>query len=374
MTSLSPRRPSPPKLAIALAVCVAVGVATLATYRATRPAEGHAERFVFTRRTQGDTTPRLWKAPDFSFQSHRGEPFTLASLSGRPAIVDFVFTQCSSECPMLTARLAMVERELAGVSARFVSFSVDPEHDTPAVLAAYANAWNPGEDRWTLLATTRAELPRTLAGFQVHAQPSTDPDNPIVHSSAFLLLDGEGWVRGVYASADAGERARLVADTKALAANHPSPPSAVRDERLLVSLGCLGCHENPRVAPTLGGLMGRDVQLASGMRLVADEGYVRRSILTPGADLVQGYSPLMPSYEPQLRPRELDALVREIAALPAPAARASASAAPIAIAVDPICGMKVRATPDAPHVAHEGKEVYFCAEACRDAFVARQPR
>lgn len=373
MTTPPPGRPSPRTIGIVLTL-LACSLAASASYLASRPQGGHAERFTHTRRTAGDTAPKLWKAPDFSFQSHRGETFTLASLRGRPAIVDFVFTQCSSECPMLTARLALIERELSGVPARFVSFSVDPERDTPAVLAAYAKAWNPGEDRWTLLATTRAELPRTLAGFQVHAEPSADPDNPIIHSNAFLLLDGEGWVRGVYASADAGERARLVADTKALASGMPSVPSAASDERLLVSLGCLGCHQNPRVAPPLAGLIGRDVPLTNGMRLVADEGYVRRSILAPGAELVQGYAPLMPAYEPQLRPGDLDRLVREIGELPAPAPGASSAPAPVAIVDDPICGMKVRATADAPHVTHEGKEVYFCAESCRDAFVARHRR
>lgn len=374
-SSSSSRRVDPRAIGLALAIA-AVGAASFITYRASRAPDANAERFAHTRRAPGDATPKLWKAPEFSFQSQRGDTVTLASLRGRPAIVDFIFTQCSSECPMLTARLALVERELPNVPVHFVSFSVDPEHDTPAGLAAYAKAWNPTEDRWTLLSTTRAELGRTLEGFRVHATPSDDPKNPIVHSNAFLLLDGDGWVRGVYASSDAGERARLVADARALAPAAPAKAGPARDgdPRLLVSLGCLGCHENPRVAPSLAGLVGGDVQLADGMRLVADDAYVRRSILSPAAQMVQGYSPLMASYEAQLRPGDLDRLVQEIGQLPVTGPRAAASAAPVAIVVDPICGMKVRATPDAPHVTHEGKEVYFCAEACRDAFAERNKR
>src|SRR5579863_5572116 len=88
--------------------------------------------------SDGGDLPKLWKAPAFSLtdQSHR--QVTLDSLRGEPFIADFIFTQCTSACPMLTSRMVVLQRKLAGENMRFVSFSVDPAHDSPDALAAYA--------------------------------------------------------------------------------------------------------------------------------------------------------------------------------------------------------------------------------------------
>ena len=94
---------------------------------------------------------------------------------------------------------------------------------------------------------------------------------------------------------------------------------------------------------------------------------MRRSVLEPGRDRVAGYTVAMPSYAGALDDAALDRLVAEILA------RASADAGPRAaeaqVGVDPVCGMKVRIEPDAPHAEDEGKPYYFCSSTCRDSFV-----
>lgn len=119
--------------------------------------EESAEAFAYTRSDKGDL-PKLWQVPSFALADQHHRPVTLDALRGAPFIADFIFTQCTSACPMLTSRMVMLQRSLAGVDVRFVSFSVDPAHDTPDVLAAYAARWNERETRWALLANTDASL------------------------------------------------------------------------------------------------------------------------------------------------------------------------------------------------------------------------
>ena len=75
-------------------------------------------------------------------------------------------------------------------------------------------------------------------------------------------------------------------------------PPAVAGEKLFTDLGCVTCHRGaqPR-CPDLTGLFGRTVTLADGRTLTADEGYIRESILDPGAKIVAGYQNIMPTYQ-----------------------------------------------------------------------------
>ena len=333
--------------------------------------EESAEAFAYTRSDKGDL-PKLWQVPSFALADQHHRPVTLDALRGAPFIADFIFTQCTSACPMLTSRMVMLQRSLAGVDVRFVSFSVDPAHDTPDVLAAYAARWNERETRWALLANTDASLADISAGFRVAAERTDDARNPILHSDLFFLVDAAGFVRGVYPS-DAGEgMARLVADVRRLTTGAPAAVDASQPitKDFYASLGCGGCHDNPRLAPQLVNLRGAERMLQDGSKVVVDDAYLRRAILEPGADLVAGYAPLMPSYRHSLSNAQLDALVRELDA------RISADAgiveAVATVVVDPVCGMKVRAAADAPHMTYRGKEVYFCSDTCRDEF-AKHP-
>jgi protein SCO1/2 len=157
--------------------------------------------------------------PDFTLVERDGSLVGLAELAGRPWVANFVFTRCRLVCPMLTARMQELRQRLGPASGvRSVSFSVDPGHDTPAVLAEYARRHGIAGRDWLLLTGPEAELRRLVReGFllPVEDQPA-NLDMPVLHSSRFALVDGRGRVRGTYTAGEADALDRLLADLAAV--------------------------------------------------------------------------------------------------------------------------------------------------------------
>lgn len=89
-------------------------------------------------------------------------------------------------------------------------------------------------------------------------------------------------------------------------------------EQLFTSKACFTCHTtdgSPKIGPSFKGLFGREVRLQGGNSVVADEGYIRESILQPNAKIVEGFAPTMPPYQGQLSERELNGLIEYIKSL-----------------------------------------------------------
>jgi cytochrome c oxidase subunit 2 len=104
--------------------------------------------------------------------------------------------------------------------------------------------------------------------------------------------------------------------TRWLAAQDVGGTLAAQGERLYRQLGCASCHGNgPVRAPALQGLYGKSVPLSDGTIAVADEAYLRDSILKPRAKIAAGYEPLMPSYEGKISEDDLIAIVAYIKSL-----------------------------------------------------------
>ena len=154
-------------------------------------------------RLSAPSLPLLGQVPPFSLTSHRGETVTLEDLAGEPWIADFIFTRCALSCPMMTTRMAELDDGRVSPEVRLVSFSVDPEHDTPEVLADYAEAFGASR-RWYFLTGPKAEISElALKGFRLALDPdppagTAPPEEPIVHSTRFVLVDGRGRIRGYY--------------------------------------------------------------------------------------------------------------------------------------------------------------------------------
>jgi len=166
--------------------------------------------------------PVLGAAPSFTLTDQDGRAFSSRELAGRVWIAAFVFTRCPSVCPLLTQAMRSVQDRTAGAgdAVRLVSFTVDPAHDTPAVLAEYARLHGADPARWRFLTGPRAEIEdRVAAGFQVGVA-GTGPDlvpEQVVHSSLLLLVDADGRVRGTYDSGQPERLDRLVEDALGLA-------------------------------------------------------------------------------------------------------------------------------------------------------------
>jgi len=167
----------------------------------------------------------LGTVPRFSLTERHGTPVSAADLAGRVWVADFVFTRCPDICPVLSTRMASLQEALNGKLAagdapvRLVSISVDPLHDTPETLAAYADHYHAGPD-WLFLTGSRDAVAALLRdGFRVAFSDEGPPTSPITHSDRFVLVDRQLRIRGYYHGSDPADLARLVADATRLRAD-----------------------------------------------------------------------------------------------------------------------------------------------------------
>lgn len=165
---------------------------------------------------RGSALPNLFPAASFVLTDEKGQRFSSVDLAGHPYVAAFIFTRCGSSCPVVTARMAQVQKQTPA-SVQLVSFSVDPVFDTPAVLDQYAKSYQADENRWHFLTGDSAQMADVEAGMKIGAPTPAKGDQPIVHSDHLLLVDGQGNVRGVYDSEDVQSVQRLATDASALA-------------------------------------------------------------------------------------------------------------------------------------------------------------
>lgn len=157
--------------------------------------------------------------PDFSLTERSGKPIGLAQMRGTIWIADFIYTNCQDTCPLQTAEMAKLQDELAAQKGvKLVSFSVDPEKDTPSVLSQYADRYKADIDRWLFLTGERGEI-KTLvqSGFRLSATTASTDDGVILHSPRFVLIDRQAQIRGYYDSRDREALQRLRRDVAVLA-------------------------------------------------------------------------------------------------------------------------------------------------------------
>jgi protein SCO1 len=131
--------------------------------------------------------------PNVSLIDQNGSVVSLASLKGKPVLIDFIYTSCASTCPMLTAKIAAVARELGpalGADVKIVSITLDPEHDSPAELAKYAKSHGADVKGWIFLTGTPAQVDEVMAQFKLRR--TRESDGSITHSIEAFLLGPDG--------------------------------------------------------------------------------------------------------------------------------------------------------------------------------------
>jgi protein SCO1/2 len=170
--------------------------------------------------------PHWGHVPGFALTNRDGRVVRRADLDGRPWVADFVFTRCPASCPMMSARMARLNRDLpSDLTVRLISISVDPTHDTPEVLQRYAESFQ-ATDRWLFLTGTREAVRRLCVegfklGLDMAPAAGSGIAEPILHSTRFVLVDGKGDIRGYYEAFDEDSTAKLKRDLLALAASDP---------------------------------------------------------------------------------------------------------------------------------------------------------
>jgi protein SCO1/2 len=156
-----------------------------------------------------------WDAPAFALTDQNDNAVTNDALRGEVWIADFIFTHCAGPCPKMTAMMAELQSKIDRPDVKFVSFSVDPERDTPAVLKEYAARYGADPKRWHFLTGTTKQMTDVADGMKVAAEKN--PDQSITHGTYFFLVDRAGKVRGIYRQSDPTEIERLASDAVALA-------------------------------------------------------------------------------------------------------------------------------------------------------------
>jgi protein SCO1/2 len=172
--------------------------------------------------------PILGEVPDFELINRDGSSVGLSDFAGRLWVADFIFTRCALSCPRMTSQMMRLAGSLPeAAEVALVSFTVDPENDSPEVLDSYATSLGIDQPDWFFLTGDRQQLELlTIDGFKlpiVRDPPEevADPREPILHSERFVLVDGEGRIRGYYRPNEEGERERLHSDILSLTAGLP---------------------------------------------------------------------------------------------------------------------------------------------------------
>lgn len=173
-------------------------------------------------RKKAEPLPELGRLGAFSLLDQRAQTVSAESLRGKVWVADFFFTHCPTICPRITRRMRALQVAAAQkqVALELVSFSVDPEHDTPPVLLAYAQRFEADAKNWSFLTGDLQVIQRTVVdGFKVALDGKADPaaeNGGIIHGSHLVLVDRALVIRGYYRSDDDEEMRRILEDATRL--------------------------------------------------------------------------------------------------------------------------------------------------------------
>jgi protein SCO1/2 len=164
--------------------------------------------------------PVLDDAPSYELTSAQGELLASADLAGKVALVDFIYTHCTTVCPAMTGQMLQVQEELIrrgwlGDQVELVTITFDPARDTPERLAAYSEQMGADPQHWHWLTGETLAIKQLVGGeFGVYFE-QVPPDSAsaeaaaaseagetarydFIHSTLFVLVDGEGRIRAEY--------------------------------------------------------------------------------------------------------------------------------------------------------------------------------
>jgi protein SCO1/2 len=130
------------------------------------------------------------KIPDFSLLDQSEKTVSLSDFHGKVVVVDFIYTRCPlpDVCPRLSANFASVSKKLRGRDVEFLSITVDPQFDTPAVLSEYARRWQAGE-AWKFLTGSSEKIQEVAALFGLVYWPE---EGSITHTVATAVIGRDG--------------------------------------------------------------------------------------------------------------------------------------------------------------------------------------
>ena len=137
--------------------------------------------------------------PNFKLIDQNGKPFQIAATRGKVVLATFIFTTCPDVCPLLSAKLAAIQRALDEKKVKdywLLSITTDPERDNAAALKEYAARFKADLNHWSFLSGSRAELANVWKAFGVNVTKTEA--GQIFHSALTTLIDRQGLRRVDY--------------------------------------------------------------------------------------------------------------------------------------------------------------------------------
>jgi protein SCO1 len=163
--------------------------------------------------------PKLGMVKPFELVDTSGKKVTDADLKRNIWIASFIFSSCGEQCPLINEQMKWLQKELRFKDPiRLVSVTVDPNRDTPAVLAKYAARYDADPSKWLFL-TGRIDTIKDIMrnSFKLGGDmPGEASGDNIMHSSRLVLVDNRGAVRGYYDAMNNDEVRALASDAKSL--------------------------------------------------------------------------------------------------------------------------------------------------------------
>ena len=146
-----------------------------------------------------EALPRIGPAPEVSLTTQDGQRLSLKELRGKIVVVTFIYASCADTCPLLTAKMAGLQAALGadfGPKVFFLSITVHPERDTPAVLQRYAQAHGANLAGWAFLTGTPAEIRQVARQYGIYYKKT--PRRDVDHTFLTSLVDQSGTLRVQY--------------------------------------------------------------------------------------------------------------------------------------------------------------------------------
>ncbi|QMU29118.1 SCO family protein [Adhaeribacter radiodurans] len=157
--------------------------------------------------------------PDFSFINQDSQQVTSQTLAGKIYVTDFFFTTCPTICPKMKSQLLRVyEKFKNNDQVVLLSHTIDPQHDSVAVLRDYAERLGVSSNKWHFVTGAKDSVYAIAAKYMVTAGEDENEAGGFVHSGAFILVDTNRHVRGIYDGTIAEQVDKLIQDIPLLLA------------------------------------------------------------------------------------------------------------------------------------------------------------
>ncbi|MCJ8164576.1 SCO family protein [Pontibacter sp. E15-1] len=200
---------------LALSVGMLGGCSDSATDAEGRTLPILGERETVEREANGQTVVDTvyHQVPDFAFTDQDSQQVTQQTVAGKIYVTDFFFTSCPSICPKMKSQMLRVYEEYKdNPDVLLLSHSIDPEHDTVAVLKDFAERLGVTAAKWHFLTGEKDRIYDMANNYLVAAQEDGQADGGFTHGGHFILVDGHRRIRGVYDGTEETSVNQLIQD------------------------------------------------------------------------------------------------------------------------------------------------------------------